>query len=461
MTHGEARMYASVYSALKLLWPGGLDVRRKLRELERTQWLPREQLEAWQLVRIQKLVQHAYEHVPYYHDWYRRLGIRPQDIKTLKDFQSLPFLTREDVVNHLDSLICPELRSGAQDRHTGGSTGQPMRFVIDQLFRRWDLALEFRGRGWYGAREGDKVALVWGVESDLHVRNWRARLKARILREQYLNAFCMTEANMKAFADMLVQWQPTILRAYAMALSLFAQFLKERGIEGIRPRFIELTSEKVTDRQRRLLEEVFQCKVADWYSSRELGTIAFQCPEGGRHVCETRFLEVVADGRVVEPGQLGEVVITSLHQYTMPFIRYKIGDLAVYEPGTCPCGRGLPVLRQVVGRTNDFVVTADGRFVESGYFDAVLETKSEIARYQVHQLDKQHLQVRLVCKREVDQDWLEDVRSELQAHLGADMHISLQVVDNIPLTSAGKHRCVTSAIELPSCPHDGQHPAHQ
>lgn len=443
-------MYSSIYCTLKLFWPGGLDVRRKLWELERTQWLSREQLEAWQLVRLQKLVKHAYEHVPYYHDLYRSLDIHPEDIKTLKDFQSLPFLTREDVINHLESLICPELRHQAQTRFTGGSTGQPMRFVIDQLFRRWDLALEFRGRGWYGAREGDKIAFVWGVETDLHVRNWRARLKAKILRERYLNAFCMTEANMRAFADMLVGWQPQILRAYAVALSLFAQSVKDRGIEGIRPRLIELTSEKVTDRQRRLLQEVFQCKVADWYSSRELGTIALQCPQGGQHVCETRFLEIVTGGRVLGPGELGEVVITSTHQYTMPFIRYKIGDMAVYEPGTCSCGRGLPVLRQVVGRTNDFVVTPDGRFMDSGYFDSVLEIKPEIARYQVHQSDKHHLQVRLVCKREVGQHWLEGVHRELQAYLGADMHISMQVVDSIPLTSAGKHRCFTSAIELPS-----------
>ena len=441
-------IYSTVYRALRRFWSGGREMRQIAEELERTQWFSRQELEAWQLVRIQKLVKHAYEHVPYYHDLFQSRDIHPEDIKTLKDFRCLPFLTREDVVNHLDSLICPELRSEAQDRFTGGSTGQPMHFVVDQLFRRWDLALELRGRGWYGVAEGDKNALIWGNPQDFHARTWRARLKARILRERYLNAFSMTEADMRAFAEMLVRWQPDMFRAYASALSLFAEFIRRQGIEGVRPKLVELTAEKVLPSQRQLLEEVFQCKVADWYSSRELGTIAFQCPEGGLHVCETRLLEIIADGRVVEPGQLGEVVVTSLHQYTMPFIRYKLNDVAAYAPphGACTCGRGLPVLQEVAGKTVDYVVTADGRFVHGTYFDSILSGKPEIARYQVYQPDEQHLEVRLVRRQEVNRAWLESLRHELQSLLGTAIDISFRLMDSIPLTSAGKHRLVISDV---------------
>lgn len=440
-------MYSTVYGALRVLWPGGLSVRRKLRELERTQWFSPEELEAWQLVRIQNLLAYAYEHVPYYRDLYQRLDIHPADIKTFEDFRSLPFLTKEDVNSHWDALISPRLRSKAQIRCTSGSTGRPLRFVVDQPYHHWDAALEFRGRGWYGVQEGDKIALVWGAERDFHAWSWRARLKARILRERYLNAYAMTEAKMQAFAEMLVRWRPAMFRAYASAMSLLAEFIKEHGIEGIRPKLIELTAEKVTGPQRRLLEEVFQCKVADWYSAREMGTIAFECEEGGQHVCETRFLEIIADGRVVEPGQLGEIVITSLHQYTMPFIRYKMGDLAIYETNSCACGRGLPVLREVVGRTNDYLMSADGQFVHSGYFGEAFWARPEIARFQVYQPDRQHLEVRLVCKQEVDQAWLEDVRSHVQARFGPTMLISVKVVDEIPLTSAGKHRFIISDVK--------------
>lgn len=144
-----------------------------------------------------------------------------------------------------------------------------------------------------------------------------------------MNAFGMTEAKMQAFAEMLVRWQPAMFRAYASATSLFAEFIRQRGITGIHPRLIETTAEKVTEPQRQLLEEVFHCPVADCYTCRELATIAYQCEMGGLHVCETRYLEIVANGKVVPAGRLGEVVVTSLHQLAMTFIRYKNGDMGI------------------------------------------------------------------------------------------------------------------------------------
>jgi phenylacetate-CoA ligase len=422
-------------------------MRSHLKELERTQWLSRPELEAWQFTRIQRVLKYAYEHVPYYHRLYKRLDIHPNDIKNLEDFANLPFLTKEDINNHLDDLVSPELRDKAKMDQTGGSTGEPARFFLEKAWHWWDAALEFRGRGWYGLSEGDKIAVVWGALRDIFDQGWKPRLKSRILRHQYLNAFSMTEAKMQEFAELLVRWQPAMFRAYASALSLFAQYIKEHRITGIRPRFIETTAEKVTGPQRQLLEEVFQCKVADWYSAREFGTIAFQCEMGGLHVCETRYLEIIANGKVAQPGQMGEVVVTSLHQFAMPFIRYKIDDMAVYEPGPCTCGRGMPILREVVGRTEDFTVTADGQFVHGAFFEYIFMFKPEVFRYQVYQPDKKHLEVRLVCKQKVDSAWLAQVHNELQTRFGANMQISLQVVDEIKLTPAGKHRFIISDVK--------------
>jgi len=243
---------------------------------------------------------------------------------------------------------------------------------------------------------------------------------------------------------MLVRWQPTMLRAYPGALSLFARSVKEQGITGIRPRLIEITAAKMTDRQRELFEEVFHCPVANYYSSREMGTIAYPCEMGGLHVCETRYLELVADDKPAEPGDVGEVVLTSLHQYGMPFIRYRIGDLAVYEADSCPCKRGMPVLREIVGRTLDYILTADGRYVigfGSRFFD-----RPNVVRYQVYQPDRQHLEVSLVCKQDFDVASLKEIRSEIQAQVGESMNISIQVVDQIELTPAGKHRVVISDV---------------
>ena len=440
-------MYSSLYRASRLLWPGGLETRQHLRELERTQWLPRPELEAWQLARLLSLVQFAYEHVPYYRERYQREGIHPQDIKTLKDFQALPFLTKEDVNQNLDRLVAPHLRAQAQPTETGGSTGQPMRFFVEDSFWWWNAALEFRGRGWHGVQEGDKMAWVWGAQQDMPSWSWPSRLKAHLMRQRYLNAFSMTEAKMQAFAQTLVRWQPAMVRAYASALSLFAEYVKKQGITAIRPRLIETTAEKVTAPQRELLEQVFQCKVADCYSARELATIAYECPVGKLHVCETRHVEIVNKGQVAPPGQLGEVVVTSLHQFAMPFIRYKNGDMGIQATEACSCGRSLPVLREIVGRTHDFLVTADGQFVHGEFFAYTFRVKPEVARYQVYQPDARHLEVRLVCKQPVDSAWMDTVHQELQARFGPSTQISVHLVDDIELTRAGKLRVVVSEVK--------------
>jgi phenylacetate-CoA ligase len=440
-------MYATLYQAMRLAWPGGLETRRHLRELDRMEGWSRQELEAWQFAKLQELVRYAYEHVPFYRERYQREDIHPEDLRSLEDFQALPFLTRDDVNNHLDALVSSDFQGKLHPNSTGGSTGQPMRFFVDDSYWWWNAALEFRGRGWYGVRQGDKVAWVWGAQQDMPGWSRGRRLKARIMRQRYLNAFALTEQKMQAFAEALIRWRPVMFRAYASALSLFARFIQEEGLTGIRPKLIETTAEKMTDPQRELLSEVFDCPIADCYSSREMATMAYQCEAGGMHVCETRHLEIVAGNDVVAPGVLGEVAVTSLHQFGMPFIRYKNGDMAIGEEGSCVCGRGMPLLREIVGRTVDYLVTTDGQFVHGGFFGRTFRSRPEVVRFQVYQPDKEHLEVRFICKQSVDDAWRENLLNELQEHLGMSVRVSLLQVDDIALTPAGKHRFIISDVE--------------
>ncbi len=439
-------MYSTITRIAKSPWPEERKKRRILNEMEHTQWLSKPELEAFQLARIQGLLKSAYEHVPFYRERFQREDIHPEDVKTWKDFQALPFLTREDVNNHLADLVWRDFGGHLRLSETGGSTGEPMRFFVDDSFNLWNAARVRLTRGWHGVRDGDKIAWVWGAQRDMPGWSPKERLVARIKRHRHLNAFNMTEAAMQEYAEMLVHWQPTMFRAYASALSVFAQHVKDRGLTNIRPRLIETTAEKLTDPQRQLFEEVFDCPVADCYSSREFSHIAYECEMGGLHVCPTRYLEVVANGKAAEPGRPGEVVITSLHQFAMPFLRYKIGDMGIYESGDCPCGRGLPVLREISGRAHDLLATIDGQVVHGEFFGHLFRVRPNVVRFQVYQPDTQHLELRLVCKQDVDSEWLEDVRTEIRARFGDLMQVSLQLVDDIELTPAGKHRYVISEV---------------
>jgi phenylacetate-CoA ligase len=155
----------------------------------------------------------------------------------------------------------------------------------------------------------------------------------------------------------------------------------------------------------------------------------------------------VANGKVVQPGDMGEVVATSFNQYAMPFIRYKKGDMAIPESDQCPCGRHFPRLKEVVGRTNDFLVSADGKFVHSLSLAYVFRIRPEVLRYQVHQLDREHLDIHLVCSQPVDAAWLDGVRAEIRTHFGQATQILIHVVDRIELTRAGKHRHIISDVK--------------
>ena len=439
-------MYATMYRSLRLLSPGGLATRKLLRRMEHSQWLSREELDMTRLARLQKLVKYAYENVPYYQQLYKRLDIHPDDIKTLKDFQALPFITKEEVINNLDFSVSSTPQNKLEIMETGGSTGMPLRCFIDGSYWTWNSAFEWLGRSWYGVNEGDKAAWFWGSLRDIPDQALINRLKAQVKRQRYLNVVYLTKTRMQAFADMLIHWQPAMFIGYPSSLYIFAKFVREHQIKGIHPKFIEVTSEKLTDSQRKLIEEVFQCRVADAYGSREIGSVAFQCEAGQLHVTEGCHLEIISNGQVAQPEQTGEIVLTSLHQFGMPFIRYRIMDTAVYSSTPCACGRGLPAFHEITGRTTSFIVGTDGQYTDESFFEYIFQTKLEIARYQVYQPDLEHLEIRLVLKHDVNQAWLDNLSKELQVPFSTRMRISIQLINEIPLTSSGKLLSVISDV---------------
>jgi phenylacetate-CoA ligase len=438
-------MYPAIYKTLRGFTSNGRAVQRLLEEMQKSQWLSREELDSIRFGRLQNLVRHAYENIPYYRETYQKHDIHPQDIKSWKDFQSLPMLTKEEVVNNKEKMVWPEMRGKLGVVHTGGSTGMPLHCYVDQSYWQWMQAFEWLGRGWYDVKEGEKIAWIWGAERDMDDRSWKSRIK----RNRFLDATYLNPSRMRAFAELLIRWKPAMFLGFPSAVALFAQFLSDNHIKGIRPKLIETTSEKLSRSQRKLLEDVFQCKVADAYGSREIGSITFECEAGNQHVMEGCHLELIDDGRPVPAGEMGEVVLTSLHQYGMPLIRYRIMDMGIYQPHACSCGRGLPSLREVVGRTSAFIVTADGQYTDAVFFEELFQEKPEIARYQIYQPDLEHLEVRLVVRGNAESAWQQKLLENIRVPFGPNMKISLRILDEIPLTTDGKLVTVVSDVLPP------------
>lgn len=439
----------ALYRLLRLAWPGGTDTRRQLAALEQSQWLSPEDFNAYQLKRLQAIVRHAYDHTVFYRELYQQHDIHPDDIKTHADFQALPTVTKEQIRANVPRMIARTVsQEDLTPNHTGGSTGEPLHFYVSDQFWWSNAANEFRVRRWHGVEEGDNWAWLWGDQRDVPDWNWKRRLKAQIMNQRFLNAFSLTEEKMLEFAHLLLRWPPKIMMGYSTTLALFAQLVQREGIHGIRPRLIEATAEKLWTPQRQLLETVFEATVIDYYSSREMGLMAYQCEYGRQHaLADLRYIEVLHEGQPAEVGQLGEVAVTSFDHDAMPFIRYKNGDMAILSDEVCPCGRSFQVIQEIVGRTNDYLVTPEGQFVHSEFFAYLLRAQPEVFSYQIHQPDKDHLNVKIVCNQAVTDAWINNVRQAMQERFGAAMSIDLQIVDDIPLTPSGKHRYIISEIK--------------
>jgi phenylacetate-CoA ligase len=207
-----------------------------------------------------------------------------------------------------------------------------------------------------------------------------------------------------------------------------------------------VTSERLYDDQREIISRIFQCKVANGYGGRDAGFIAHECPSGSMHVsAEDIIVEIVNDaGEVLPLGVAGEIVVTHLATRDFPFIRYRTGDIGVLGGGRCSCGRGLPVLKEIQGRSTDFVVAADGTVMHGLSLIYILRDLVGVKSFKVIQETRQQTRVLLVTDADFMRSTLEQVVSEFRQRLGACVDVQVEIVDSIPAEKSGKFRYIVS-----------------
>jgi phenylacetate-CoA ligase len=280
-------------------------------------------------------------------------------------------------------------------------------------------------------------------------QTWRGRLKDRAFHKFYnryvLNSFGLTQQAVPEYLQQLNRYRPEVIVAYTNPLYTFAKALEEKRLAPYSPKSIVVGAEKLYPFQRELIERVFRAPVFETYGAREFMLIGAECDRhSGLHLTtEHLVVEILDDqGRPTPAGQEGNVVVTDLYNYAMPFVRYVNGDRAIAGFKECSCGRGLPLLSQVTGRTLDVIDTPDGRHVGGEFFVYKLMTRTNIDRFQVVQVEPDRLEVRLVLRPEWSKEEEESLLSDLQAVIGPSMSIEIKPVTDIPLTVAGKLKVV-------------------
>jgi len=426
----------------------GTMVKRCLKELQRTQWLKPEELLEIQRKNLRCLVKHAYENTSYYHRRFRERRLKPDDFKSIEDLAELPVLTREEFRSNFADLVArnyPERKMKLYS--TGGSTGEPLRFYVIKKQRSWETAAMLRSNKWCGYRLGDKISLIWGSPIDVSEAE---KLNNKVInffwRRLVLPATELSEEQMRVYAKKLVDFKPKILRGYASAIYLFSKFIEREGLR-VRPEAVITTAEMLFDHQRKEIKEILGCDVYDSYGSREVEEIASECGEHvGYHIsAENVVLEFTKNGESVSSGEMGAILVTNLRNYAMPFIRYEIGDLGKPTDETCPCGKGLPLMKSIEGRITDIIVTPK-KFVSAIVLENIFGDLP-IRQYQVIQETERKIAVKIVKGTGYSQKDSDFIVEKLNRYLG-EFQIDLQLVDSIPPSESGKRRVVISKVPI-------------
>lgn len=428
----------------------GQRVSDALQLLEKTQNYSLKQMQDLQWARLMTILKHTAENVPYYRD-----RISSERIKSYEDFLKVPFLTKPDIQTNKKELLNPNYKENKWIGRTSGSTGLAVEFFMDNNYCNYDWANRWRGRRWFGVDIGDREVALWGRPIYSKFARWWGGVKARLQNMLLLSAFDLTEENLDFYWKKIKKFQPSFFYGYSTVLTRLAQFIKEKeGSAGdLKVKAIFATGETLYQSSRKLLKSVFNCPVAIEYGCSEVGGFAYECPEGRLHIsAENVFVEFLNErNQPVKPGEIGEVVVTGLTNFYMPFIRYKIGDLGSPRDNICPCGRGLPLMELDTAKLEDVILTSKGKVFSSKLFDYInlalmAENIKGIRQFKVYQKSIDMFYVEVIKDTEFSNRAIEFFIQKMREFITEDIKINIKFVSRIPREETGKLRYFVSEI---------------
>ena len=406
----------------------------------RNQWLAPDRLAAIQRVKLQALLSHAYHHVPYYRRLFDRSGVKPEDIGEPRELLRLPVTTKAELLRHdPEARMARDLWTpGSLTLRTSGSQGMPFEFCMRPEDKRWWGMLAIRGWLANHYRFRYKTLIISDDRNTPHARRWFEWLG--IFRKAYIGNHDAVESQL----EKLIAYEPDVIRGITSDVYLLARALRERGAHPIAPKLVVTSAELMDPAARRFIDDSFGVALADFYGSVECGWIGWECPaHAGYHLnSDCLIVEFLRDGEPVSPGERGEVVVTNLHGYLTPFIRYSVGDVGIPDPAPCPCGRGLPLMHTVEGRMVDHVLLPDGRRVSPYQLTCTLEGVPGIGRYQVVQLRSHLLLIKVIPNRLYGEESERQIQSKLRFLLGDGIDIETEIVHELAKDAGGKFRVV-------------------
>jgi phenylacetate-CoA ligase len=409
-----------------------------------------QQWQSYQTDQLRRLLVHSFDTVPYYKDSFSSAGWNRSRLGAIEldALSCLPLLDKQDLRKFgTTKLISAKRERGGEFFASSGSTGTPTQILFSEaMHQRWSAGFEARIRHWAGVDRFTPRGMIGGRRVVPEGKASPPYHRYNLFEKQvYFSAYHISPQSASDYVQGIRRYGIQYMTGYAMSNYFLARFIREAGINAPRLKAVITSSEKLTEQMRMTFREVYDCKTFDSWSGVEACGLVSECEFGSLHISpDLGVIELVDEnGRQVAPGEEGEVVCTGLINFDQPLIRYRIGDRMRLGSGNCPCGRAMPIIKEIVGRLEDTVIGKDGR--EIVRFHGIFVNLPNLVEAQVIQETLELLRIKVVTTGKWTEAEEATIRSRVHSQLG-EVSVHIELVDSIPLTSNGKFKAVVSKV---------------
>jgi len=394
------------------------------------------------------MIRHCEKNVEFYRRVFQEQGIRSEEIRSLEDIRKLPIVKKEDVFDYQDQFAADDLeRYNAHLVRTTGTTGTPLRIWWDRDVEVIELCCQWRHYSWMGYRLGDAFADIRNVIIGMS-ENYRWNWKCRGLE---ININKVNEDNLHKIVESMAKHKVKFWRGHAEAIFKLCSLLDKIDQTESKPDYIILLGEGLAPEKREFIDNWLGKRACDNYGLMEHTALICQCPEGGNHVCsEYGIVEILCDdGSPALPGEEGRIVATGLHNRAFPLLRYDTGDFAVASDKVCVCGRSLPLVERIIGRTGDYVLNAHGEW-KYGLSLSVVDVENEIRKSQIVQDAPGELKFYFVPTRYYTENIKAKILERIAFVMGPGMKVTFHPVEELPYKQGVKTKYVICKLKRES-----------
>lgn len=439
-----------IYNYIPDIYKYGKKFRKSCDFLQESQYWSKEKLENYQLEQLHKVIEHAYNNVPYYNRVFNERGLAPKDIKDFNDLKKLPYLTKDIVRENMNELIATNYdKKKLKYVTTGGTTGKPMSFYVQRdnyIRERAFVAMQFKRVGYSKSRINRMVILTGYMPHHGYYEY--------IGKDLILSSFLLNKDNFMEYIRKIEKFNPYFIQAYPSTIAVLSKYILQNEIimELSKIKAILCSSENIYDYQRKMIEDAFNCRVYGLYGHREACCIAGTCEKSDLYHIQSEygFAELINKGGkdAVRENELCEIVATGFNNYSMPFIRYRTGDIAVNTSESCGCGRNYKLIKKIYGREREFFVDENGSpILMMRDNEGIWSLKHMIIACQYVQNEAGKVLLNIVANGRLNnEDKLSIVEDFHKSHPTLD--ITLKEVDDIPKTNIGKYISLVQNLDI-------------